>query len=315
MSGAARQWFLGVDGGQTHTTAVIGDPDGRIVGLGHGGPSNYVGELGRREPFIEAVTTAVDRACRQAGDSLDQVVFDSACLGFTGGALAKDAIVRDIIRARTLQIVDDATIALSGATDGGPGVVMIAGTGSMCFGRNRGRTARAGGWGYVFGDEGAAFDITRQALRAATRFEEGWGPFTVLHERLRRATGVDDIHEMRRRFYAPEFPRDRIASYSTLVDQAAEEGDTVAVDILDTAATQLAQFVAVVRGRLFAADEPAHVAYVGGVFKSRRVLEGFRRRVEALPQTTVRPPAHGPEIGALIEAYRAVGSAVTPDRP
>ncbi|MCC7007804.1 MAG: ATPase [Acidobacteria bacterium] len=310
MSGA--RCYLGVDGGQTHTTAVIGDEAGHVLGYGHAGPSNYVGEVDRRDRFVEAVTAAVDLACDQAGLRRANVTFDAACLGFTGGAIAKEPLVRHIVAASTLRIVDDATIALSGALEGGSGVVMIAGTGSMCFGRNGDRTARAGGWGYVFGDEGAAFDITRQALRAATRYEEGWGPFTVLHERFRAATGVDDIHEMRRRFYAPEFPRDRIAGYSRLVDEAAEAGDPVAMEILDDAAKHLAGFVAVVRQRLFDVSEPVRVAYVGGVFRSRRVLEAFRRRVEAISRTTVIAPRHGPEIGALIEAYRAAGLDVTP---
>src|SRR5947209_3167873 len=84
------------------------------------------------------------------------------------------------------------TTALAGATRSGQGIITIAGTGSIAFGRNpAGRTARAGGWGYIFGDEGGGFDIARQATRAILRLEEGWGPPTALRETLLAATGSE----------------------------------------------------------------------------------------------------------------------------
>src|SRR5437764_3315818 len=99
------------------------------------------------------------------------------------------------IRTRRLIVTNDAVSALAGATASGQGIITIAGTGSIAFGRNAsGRTARAGGWGYIFGDEGSGFDIVRQALRAALRMEEGWGPSTRLREVLIEATGSRDAN-------------------------------------------------------------------------------------------------------------------------
>ena len=84
---------------------------------------------------------------------------------------------------------------------------MIAGTGSFCFGRNgAGQTARAGGWGYVFGDEGGGFDLSRQAVRAGLRFEEGWGPPTALRAMLLEATGAVDMNDLLHRMYTAEYP-------------------------------------------------------------------------------------------------------------
>src|SRR5579863_9715345 len=162
--------FLGVDGGQSSTTALVGDESGRVVGVGRGGPCNHVGKAEGREKFFRAV-----REClREAG--FGGAEFEAACLGFSGGAADKDAYVRESIKAKRYVITHDAFIALVGATAGEPGVVTIAGTGSIAFGRNgEGKTARAGGWGYVFGDEGGGFDLVRQALRAVLRHEEGWG--------------------------------------------------------------------------------------------------------------------------------------------
>jgi N-acetylglucosamine kinase-like BadF-type ATPase len=94
----------------------------------------------------------------------------------SGGPEDKRAILERIVRADRWVITHDAAIALSGATASGNGILVISGTGSMAWGRNaKGESARAGGWGYVFGDEGSAFDIVRQAVRAALRMEEGWG--------------------------------------------------------------------------------------------------------------------------------------------
>ena len=98
----------------------------------------------------------------------------------------------------------------------------------------------SGGWGYIYGDEGGGFDITRQALRAALRLEEGWGPPTVLREKLLAATGAPNANDLMHRFYSTDWPRPKIAALSKLVDEAAANGDAVARDILNGAAQQLA---------------------------------------------------------------------------
>ena len=92
----------------------------------------------------------------------------------------KEAFVKELIASDKYKLTHDAEIALIGATAGQPGIIVIAGTGSIAFGRNaQMQTARAGGWGYIFGDEGGGFDIAKNALRRALQFEEGWGPATT----------------------------------------------------------------------------------------------------------------------------------------
>jgi len=205
-------------------------------------------------------------------------------------------------------VTHDALIALSGATCGEPGLITIAGTGSIAFGRNAsGKTARAGGWGYVFGDEGGGFYIVRQAVRAALRFEEGWGDPTSLRSMFLDATGEPDINDLLHRFYTPEFPRPRVAAFAKLVDDAAENGDAIALEILNDAARELATIAAAVRSQLFEKADPARVAYIGGVFRSRTVLATFTELVGK----SVAPPIYGPAAGALLEAYRAAGVQCT----
>ncbi len=300
--------FLGVDGGQSATTALIGDETGRVLGYGRGGPCNHVGGPEGREKFMRAVTESLGEACRSAGLNPAQIRFRVACLGFSGGPEDKRALLEQILCAERLIVTTDAMIALAGATAGQPGMIAIAGTGSIAYGRNReGRTARAGGWGYIFGDEGGGFDLTRQALRAALRQEEGWGPATELRRLLLEATGASSANELLHRFYTTDFSRPRIAALAELVDRAGRAGDAVAREILEAAAGQLAALVAAVRRQLFAPGARVPVAYLGGVFRSDLLREHFARLVEQEEGNQCRPPVYGPAAGALLEAYRAAG--------
>ncbi|MBI3682688.1 MAG: ATPase [Acidobacteria bacterium] len=295
--------FLGVDGGQSSTTACIGDEEGRVIGYGRGGPCNHVGGPEGRAKFISAMKGSVTAALASAGV---EGRFAVACLGFSGGPADKEEILHEILPADHILVTTDALIALSGATAGKPGIITIAGTGSISFGRNAaGTTVRAGGWGYVYGDEGGGFDLTRQALRAALRMEEGWGSATLLRQMLLEATGAGNANDLLHRFYTVDYPRPRIAAFARLVDEAAVNGDAIAGEILANAAQQLATLTAAVRQQLFHSGEAAVVAYLGGVFHSDLVRERFRMLVELAEGNQVTPPVYGPAAGALLEAYRA----------
>lgn len=298
--------FLGVDGGQSGTTALIGDESGRVLGVGRAGPCNHARAGQGRDRFLAALRGSVDAASREAG--LREIVFESASFGFSGGPADKDALTREVVQARQYAITHDAAIALTGATAGEPGVIAIAGTGSIAFGRNaRGKTARAGGWGFIFGDEGSAFDLVRQALRAVMRHAEGWGPATSLTDLLLSATESANAEDLLHRFYSDEFPRDRVASLAPLVDGAAASADAIAQEILKSAAQALAALAGTVRAQLFDPTEPVTASFSGGVFRSPALLERFRLIVQLDDSTKVISPRFSPAAGALIAAYRAAG--------
>jgi N-acetylglucosamine kinase-like BadF-type ATPase len=305
-------FYLGVDGGQSSTTAVIGDANGRILGSGRGGPCNHVTSTEGRQKFFRAVGGCLEAACAQAGLNASQINFERVCAGFSGGPGDKAGYLRELIRAAQYDVTTDAVVALAGATAGEPGIICVAGTGSIAYGRNAARKfARVGGWGYIFGDEGGGFDLTRQALRAILRHEEGWGPDTALHEALLTETGSQDANDLMHRFYTNEFSRPVIASFAKLVDTVANTGDAVARNIIVNAAQQLATAVSAVRMQLFERGEPAKTAYVGGVFKSEMLRERFRLLVELEDGNQVIQPQYGPGVGALIEAYNGAGLAHT----
>lgn len=301
------KYFLGVDGGQSSTTAVVGDDSGKVLGIGRGGPCNHVAAAEAREKFMGAIGGAVRSALSAAGLGAE-CDFEAACLGFSGGPADKDALISEMFRIGKRVVTHDALIALCGAHAGKPGIITIAGTGSICFGRNAAsKTMRAGGWGYVYGDEGGGFDLTRQALRAALRMEEGWGPETRLRELLLESGGARDANDLLHRFYTPDFPRPRIAAMSQLVVKAAAAGDVVAASLLTASAQQLVGITRAVRGRLFEAGQPVRVSPIGGVFKAETLLRQFSEALELDEGNTVGPPLHGPAVGALLEAYRAAG--------
>ena len=303
--------FLGLDGGQSGTTALIGDENGRVLGEGHAGPCNHAGSEEGHARFVAAVEESVRSAREHAG--VKDLAFASVCCGFSGGPTDKEAMVHELVQAEQYLITHDAWIALAGATAGEPGVIAIAGTGSIAFGRNGdGRTARAGGWGYIFGDEGGAFDLVRQALRAVLRHEEGWGPPSALRGLLLSATGAGTANELLHRCYTPEFSRDRAAALAELVDRAALSGDPIAQDLLKSSAQALATLVAAVRGQLFRPEEAVLVSYAGGVFRSEMMKERFRILVELQEGNRVDSPCYSPATGALIEAYRIIGRAWQP---
>ncbi len=301
--------YLGVDGGQSSTTALIGAENGRVLGVGRAGPCNHVREAVAREKFRKVIGDCIAQAAGNADLPFDRSLhFASACLGFSGGPEDKAEYCREWISSTLLKVTNDAEIALSGATSGEPGIVIIAGTGSIAFGRNTsGRTARAGGWGYIFGDEGGAFDLVRRALRAALQAEEGWGTPTVLHAVLLEKTKAQDANQLLHLFYRPH-TRHQVAALAPYVTAAAESGDQIAKEILAEAAHVLAWYVEGLYRNLFRDGEKIPVAYIGGVFQSGPLRTAFRQRIRERLECEIVAPAMSPAAGALLEAFRMDGN-------
>jgi N-acetylglucosamine kinase-like BadF-type ATPase len=305
-------YFLGVDGGQSSTIAIIGDEHGQIAGWATAGPCNHVDAAEGRAKFLRVMGECCSLAAAKAGLHAQKPRFKAACLGMSGGPDDKAALLAELIDAERLVVTHDAKIAWAGANEGEPGVVVIAGTGSIAYGEDeRGESARAGGWGYIYGDEGSGFDIARQALRAALREYEGWGPRTALTPALVELTGTVNANEALHRLYTAEWPRARVAELAVTVDRIASEGDPVALDILRLAAQQLAMLAASVRLQLWS-EEPIRISWIGGVFQSEILLERFRTLAVLGGNIEAGPPKRSPAAGALLLAYRVAGRPLLP---
>ncbi len=312
--------FLGVDGGATDTTSAVCNDEGIILALGHGGPSNHILAPGGRELARSAVDAAVRGALQSAG--LNRVEFRAAQFGMTGitagsePARALAEVVAEIVPARLVGIDDDAVVALAGALACRPGVVVIAGTGSVALGEDpTGRRARAGGWGYAFGDEGSGFALGLGGVRAALHAKDGTGPTTILTERIPLAAGRP-LSEIPMAFYEGRLLRFQIAELAPVVTAAAADGDAVSQALIREAGEALAGLAAAVIRQLAWPDGAVPVATIGGVFNAGpAVLRPIGQVLAArAPGAVLLPPRFAPAVGALLLAMRAAGVAHTPVR-
>jgi N-acetylglucosamine kinase-like BadF-type ATPase len=290
--------YLGVDGGQSSTKALVGNAAGEILGQGLGGPCNHA-RLGEgRAKLVRALSEAVGQALSPLGLTVAEACFHRVCVGMSGGPDDKREIIQRLIQADSYDVTTDAHIALYGAVAGGAGAIVISGTGSIALSRDsQGRIWRAGGWGYLFGDEGSAFDIARHSLRAALATEEGWGPSTALRAALLSATGSGSANQLLHRWYGGAFSRDQTAEWSRLAEEAAAQGDTVARSILDDAGSRLAQLAATAARMASLPVGNAKVCPIGGVFANDSISKSFSAALENLlnirPVAPTALPAHG----------------------
>lgn len=304
--------YLGIDGGQTGTQAVVADATGRVLGRGAAGPSNHVEMPGGRERLRAAVFESANGALAAAalGD-VTTTEFASVYCAMTGEADFKREVITPIFRTASLHVEHDAPAALAGATLGAPGIIVIAGTGSVVFGENAdGETSRAGGWGYVFGDEGSGFGLARDGARAALDALDGVGPETALVPVLTARFGVTDLRLLPMMMYNGHIGRDGVAAAARDVLATWQDGDDVASRVVAGGLDALSRRVASVAGRLGIA-EPL-VCLSGGVFRSQPYAEALRVAVRArVAEARVEPARLGPAVGAVLLAMRADATPVT----
>jgi N-acetylglucosamine kinase-like BadF-type ATPase len=293
-------YVLGIDAGGSKTMCYLADASGAIVGEGRGSGANLQthGEL-QVEKILHGL---IEQAC---GDRT--IVPAAACIGIAGVDRADDdQVVRGIMRrlgfrSHTL-VVNDALIALVAGVGDAPGVVIIAGTGSIAYGVSADRqAARAGGWGYVLGDEGSGFWIGREALMAVVREADGRGsrtgltPLVLEHFTLEQVSGL--VHEI----YDRGLSRQVVAALGPVVERARAEGDVVAGEILRHASEELTRAAASVIARLHMRGDAFHTVLSGGMFRSIPWLvdDVSRRLAEVAPRATVGLLGVEPATGAL----------------
>jgi N-acetylmuramic acid 6-phosphate etherase len=312
------QCVLGIDGGGTHTVALfaIVAPSNpphattdhaqlttdrfSILGRGESGPSNLQA-IGQQRAF-RAIDEAVENAFCAAG--IERCLVQVVWLGIAGAGRSEDqALIRDwAIRnklAAHVEVSHDAPLLLAAGTPDGWGVAVVAGTGSIAFARAPdGRTSRAGGWGYLLGDEGSGYALGMAALQAVTRAADGRGPETVLAKQLLDRLKLRCPEELVAAIYQNGLDRPAIAALATLVIDAADVGDQVAAAIVQEGTEQLALAAATI-ARQLALPSPLPLALAGGLLlasksyrerllKALRALEITTGKVELVPE-----PAHG----------------------
>jgi N-acetylglucosamine kinase-like BadF-type ATPase len=302
-SASRGRYFLGIDGGGTKTHAVITDASSRIIGEGFSGGANPL--RAGLEEAVAHVDEAVADACAQAGIEPSEI--GSTCAAIAGinhpihYHTMKDAL-DEALHIGGLDLVTDARAALEGALDGKPGVVVIAGTGSIAIGINdKGEQARAGGFGPTLSDEGSGHYIAQRALKEVVSSFDGRSPRTLLAERICDRLGVASPADLPGVIYNSDSEPVEIAPLAELVDEAAREGDEVAREILAGAGRELGRLARSVIEKLNLNPIAFRVACVGSVFRSGEVLLGpLREAVHCVaPLADVGPPLNSPAMGAV----------------
>jgi glucosamine kinase len=257
--------FLGIDGGGSKTSCLVGD-ETSILGSGTAAGSNVI-RVGEG-PARDALAAAIRQACAVANVAPAQI--NRTCVGLAGAARPEiSGIVRRLVSeivSGEIEVAGDTVITQEAAFGNGPGVIVIAGTGSIAYGRNpEGRTARAGGWGFAISDEGSGHWIGRSAVSAVMRaHDEGEG--TSLLEGILKAWNLATREQLV--VAANATPPPDFSDLLPSVLAAADSGDPVARTILSQAGAELANVAKTVIRRLFRETDKVPVAMSGGVFRN-----------------------------------------------
>lgn len=313
------QAILAIDGGGTHTECVAYDRKGRALGSGGGGPSNHL--LAPEETVAQSVQHAVAEALASARLSLADVACVSAGLAgidFDGAGADEAAAIFDRAGFRGAALFADSVIAHRGALGGAPGSLALAGTGSAFLGiAADGRMAKSGGWGPVYGDEGSAYWIAVEGLRAVARASDGRAGATALTAAILHHLGVRNIWDTVQRIYRDGLGRHQVAALSEVVGRAAEAGDAAAGEILQRAGGELAEGAAAAAREAGLAPQGCAVSYQGSLLRCcRPVRDEFLRAVrERLPGCRPCDPLHAPVYGAFLLGCPAAGWTPPPAAP
>jgi N-acetylglucosamine kinase-like BadF-type ATPase len=297
----------GIDGGQSSTTAVVLDGEGVEIGRGFAGPSDHVDEPAGSRRCADALESSLAAALAAAGlpphTQLDAIV---------AGISGYDGVLHGVAPALPsahVRLMHDAPIALAGAVGRRPGIVVIAGTGSVAYGEDRsGASVRVGGWGYLFGDAGSSYALARDALGYAMA-ESDRG---VTSDLGAAACAFFDVPSLRALVHActtRQIGRPQLAGFARVVVDAARLGKTEAATLVDAAAAALAELavLAIARLELRGADVP--VAFTGGLASAGDMPLRLAEKLGALaPNAQVVEPRNDPAVGAALLALAEAGS-------
>jgi N-acetylglucosamine kinase-like BadF-type ATPase len=291
--------FAGIDGGQSSTIALLGDENGTILGRGAAGPADEVGAGPNSTRLRDALHDSLDRA-RAAAGLPEATRFAATVAGVSGYEGRVYGAEPDLATDR-LVLLHDAPIAHAGALAGAPGVVVIAGTGSVVCARDEDdRSQTLGGWGFLFGDEGSAFCIARDALGLMMAAQDDGD--RSLREETQAACdffATDSLRRIARAFYSGELTRERLASFTPVAIRFAR---------FRTLADRGADALATLACRALATMKERRVALAGGLFGDADFYERVRRGILAgVPRADVGHAKYEPAAGALMLAYRELG--------
>ncbi len=298
-----------MDGGGTKTHAIIADDDGKILKMHFGGPSNF--QIIGVEKASETIFSLIEMCCGSVGCALEDI--ETVVCGLTGAGRIgdqqrmadglKDHAVSKNVKLKKIIIESDARIALEGAFKGGPGIILIAGTGSIAFGKDRkGVIHRVGGWGRVLGDEGSGYFLGRSGLTAVTRHIDGRGEKTKLRAMIAKEFELKDQTAIINAVYKNNFD---VASVAPLVLKAAEKKDPVCLLIVEKSVKDLAEHIGVAAKKISSSSAKkakVRVSLIGGLISNDTLISRLlRKHISAkLSRIEIIEPMSSPAYGAVL---------------
>ena len=277
-------FIAGVDGGGTKTKVVCASPEGKVLDTAVFGPFN-MNSIG-----AERFSALLQELCAYLNGLGD---CRALCIGSAG--ISNKEMTRIVETEMTRgdienwKLVGDQVIALNGALSGEAGIALFAGTGSICFGKNgAGEYARSGGWGHLIDDEGSAYALGRDILRAVVRAADGRAPATALTELVAQRLGAPGVQPVIRFTYAPTTTKKEIAALAPLLDPALQQGDAAAQAIIAHAADELTQMAAAAMQPL--GLQTGSMALLGSVLQKNETL-----RAAVITRLTAQFPTRSEE--------------------
>ncbi|GKV56848.1 N-acetylmuramic acid/N-acetylglucosamine kinase [Sporosarcina sp. NCCP-2222] len=298
-------YVIGIDGGGTQTTGIVSDEFGRVHMYAKTGRSNP-NTMNRKE-FAAVMADLLQTLSLQ-----NPVVFEQVSCCFAGlagvGESGKDEEVAHLLRdllpdGASITVRNDAFNALYSGTLGKAGIVQIAGTGAITFGINdRGETARSGGWGYLFDDEGSGFYLGNEALRHIFKAHDERGPSTSLSDRVLHHFSAASVPDVISSIYGEEHPRSVIAPLSRYVVEEATAGDGIAQTIIEAACEKMIESIVACRQQLFDEEHATTIILSGGVFTGSDLCRNTMIQFagQCLPSVTLQSTQVPPAVGAVL---------------
>lgn len=299
-----KKYIIGMDGGGTKTIGILADQDGNIINRETGDSSNLQAIGG--EKLEQNISELVEKLKMKTGTNDINISHLYAGLAGAGRQTDREKIYK-ILQSHNLSeritIDTDASAALTGAFAGAPGIILISGTGAICFGKgDDGQLVRCGGWGYLLGDEGSGYFIGQQAIIASLKHHDGRGRETKLKELIEKRYQLTCIDNIISQIYSGKIDRTEIASLAPLVFEANIKGDIAAREIITSAGSELGKLVAAVSLKMGLKGKKIRAALIGSIFNQRNVLRPLmEEQVKNISQDVqFIDPRFEPAVGSVI---------------
>lgn len=305
------KYVIGIDGGATKTTAVLADLKSNILSEKTSGPANFL--IIGTDKVAKTISDLILDLCNDAEINIQNI--EAVCMGLTGAGREDDAKkIKDAVldywqknyssQIKNLIVTSDARIALEGAFSGRPGIILIAGTGSIIFGKDRtGQLYRVGGFGRYIGDEGGGYSIGRLGLQAVAKSLDGRGPETKLFQILNEKFGITTAEDLINKVYKENLDFAAIAPY---VIQCAEEGDEACREILRKEAEELVLHIKAIKDKIKV--RTVYISFLGGLLSGENYYSKLLRKIilQKVEGVNVILPEHPPAYGAVLLAMDAI---------